>query len=354
MTQRRYDIDWLRVIAIGLLIIYHAAIGFQPWGGLIQFIQNTETLEWIWYPMSMLNMWRIPILFFVSGMGVYFSMKKRNFLQLLLERSRRILLPFVFGILVIVPIHILIWQHYYFQDLKYSVGQSHLWFLQNIFTYTLLLAPLFYVFRKLRRRKWMDQVSKWMNQAVVFSMIALLFILESFIIQPDIYTLYGFTTHGWVMGFISFAMGFLMIGLGAAFWNGFKTWKWFYLILAILLFIIRISIYDLEAPDPLMSLESCAWIFSVFGFFQQYANRNSPPLAYLSKAAYPVYIIHMIIQYGISSLIFPLNINANIKWLILTLATLALSLLFYEFFIRRIKWIRPLFGLNYREKALKN
>ncbi len=28
-TNRRYDIDWLRVIAIGLLLIYHVAIGFQ-------------------------------------------------------------------------------------------------------------------------------------------------------------------------------------------------------------------------------------------------------------------------------------------------------------------------------------
>ena len=77
-TTRRYDIDWLRVIAIGLLLIYHIAIIFQPWGIFIGFMQNNESLESLWIPMAMLNVWRIPLLFFVSGMGVCFAIKKRT------------------------------------------------------------------------------------------------------------------------------------------------------------------------------------------------------------------------------------------------------------------------------------
>jgi len=73
-ARRRYDVDWLRVMAIGLLLIYHVAIGFQPWGGTIGFITNGESWETLWLPMSLLNVWRIPFLFVVSGMGVYFSM----------------------------------------------------------------------------------------------------------------------------------------------------------------------------------------------------------------------------------------------------------------------------------------
>ena len=72
-TTRRYDIDWLRVIAIGLLIIYHISITFQPWGIFIGFIQNSDPLPEIWPAMAMLNVWRIPLLFFVSGMGVCFA-----------------------------------------------------------------------------------------------------------------------------------------------------------------------------------------------------------------------------------------------------------------------------------------
>ena len=75
-TNRRYDIDWLRVITIALLLIYHIAIVFQPWGVFIGFIQSEQSMESLWTPMTMINIWRIPLLFFVSGMGVCFAIKK--------------------------------------------------------------------------------------------------------------------------------------------------------------------------------------------------------------------------------------------------------------------------------------
>src|SRR5690349_24274491 len=133
--NRRYDIDWIRVIAIGLLLIYHIAIGFQPWGIMIAFIANSTSWDSLWIPMTMLNVWRIPLLFFVSGMGVYFALQNRNWKQLLKERAGRILLPFVFGAVAIVPIHWLVWQQYYHYDMAYVPNPGHLWFLANIFIY---------------------------------------------------------------------------------------------------------------------------------------------------------------------------------------------------------------------------
>ena len=106
MNNRRYDIDWLRVIAIALLLIYHIALVFQPWGVYIGFIQSAETSEAIWIPMALLNVWRIPLLFFVSGMGVCFALRRRDWKQLLLDRARRILLPLIFGSFFIVCIMI--------------------------------------------------------------------------------------------------------------------------------------------------------------------------------------------------------------------------------------------------------
>jgi len=109
-STRRHDIDWLRVITIGLLLIYHVTIVFQPWGVFIGFIQSQESIEALWTPMSMINIWRIPLLFFVSGMGVCFAIKKRSWKQLIIERTRRILLPFLFGINFKVPIQVKIFQ----------------------------------------------------------------------------------------------------------------------------------------------------------------------------------------------------------------------------------------------------
>jgi len=76
--MRRHDVDWLRVLALELLIVYHAVLSFQPWAQYIFFIQNKPSLGGLWILMGPINLWRIPLLFMVSGMGVRFAMERRN------------------------------------------------------------------------------------------------------------------------------------------------------------------------------------------------------------------------------------------------------------------------------------
>src|SRR3546814_18725799 len=92
--ERRYDIDWLRVIAIGLLLVYHVAIGFQPWGLMIGFIPNDRPSPALWIPLTLLHVWRIPLLLVVSGMGVYFARSPGHGAPLIQERAHRGLFPF--------------------------------------------------------------------------------------------------------------------------------------------------------------------------------------------------------------------------------------------------------------------
>ncbi|MGC4022337.1 MAG: acyltransferase family protein [Cyclobacteriaceae bacterium] len=162
-SNRRYDIDWIRVIAIGLLVIYHTAIGFQPWGMMIGFITNSKPWVSLWTPMAMLNIWRIPLVFFVSGMGVYFAIQNRNWKELLLERAKRILVPFIFGVFCIVPIHLYIWREYYNMDNIYTPNPAHLWFLGNIFIYVLTFVPLFFFLKKHENGKLINGLKKLMS-----------------------------------------------------------------------------------------------------------------------------------------------------------------------------------------------
>lgn len=350
LPERRYDIDWLRVIAIGLLIIYHIGIGFQPWGVFIGFIQNEKPLEWLWIPMSMLNVWRIPLLFFVSGMGVCFAMRKRNWKQLILERTRRIFVPFIFGIFFIVPVHVILWQKYYSQEITYSPGIVHLWFLGNIFIYVLMLSPLFFFLKKNednRLRKWLNKM--YSNPAGIM-VIAAFFVLESVIINPESFETYSLTIHGFLVGFLAFFFGFTAIYCGDEFWNTVLRWRWLYLVLAVILFTGRVLFFDLKSPNYLISVESISWILSAFGFSYRYLNRSGRILRYLSRAAYPVYIIHMIFLYLGSYLIFPLSIMTGLKLILMILFTTTGCFAFYELIIRRIKYISLLFGLSVQNR----
>lgn len=346
IASRRYDIDWLRVIAIGLLIIYHIAIGFQPWGVFIRFIQSNEAIESIWIPMSMLNVWRIPLLFFVSGMGVCFAIQRRNWKELLLERVKRILLPFVFGVISIVPLHIFLWQDYYHQDLQYQLNPAHLWFLGNIFIYVLVLSPVFFYLKKNSNGKVQQFLRRLLKSPLGLVVLMVPFILEAEVVKPENFELYAMSVHGFALGMIAFLVGFCCVYSGSEFWTTVTKWRWVLLALALTLYWVRLIAFELRTPDYLMAIESNLWIFTVFGFGHRYLNRSSNALKYLSQAAYPIYIIHMAFLYLGSFLIFPLELVAWVQFILMFVFTVAGCFLFYEMIIRRVKILRPLFGLT--------
>jgi glucan biosynthesis protein C len=349
-VQRRYFIDWIRVIAIALLLLYHVAVGFQPWGMLIGFITNPKSWQSLWIPMTMLNVWRIPLLFFVSGMGVCLAVQNRNWKQLIVERARRILLPFVFGMICIVPIHVLIMQSYYHIDLSYSPGQGHLWFLGNIFSYVVILSPLIFYFKKNEEGKFVSSVKKVMSHPLGLLLMMSAFIAEALVVRPYPYELYAMTWHGYFLGLVAFLFGFCFAVSGEAFWNMIRWWRWLFLLAAVLLFILRFVQFKLNTPVYLVVAESDCWILSVLAFGCRYLNHPGKVLNYLSQAAYPIYIVHMIFLYLGSMLIFPLDLDVHVQFVLVLAFTFGGCFVLYEWVIRKAGFIRLLFGLKVKSR----
>lgn len=343
---RRHDIDWIRVIAIGLLLIYHTAIGFQPWGLFIGFITNNEFLQSFWTPMTMINIWRIPILFYVSGMGLFLAIYNRNWKQLLIERFKRIGIPFFFGSIVIVPIHLLLMQNYYGNELSYKPSMGHLWFLGNILVYVILLSPIFIFLKKKSANGIIIFLKKVFSNPLGLVIIILLFIVETLVLKPPIYEMYAYTIHGFFLGLVAFLSGFLFMISGESFWKMIVKWRWFFLIVASILFYMRTSQIVALHNHYSLVVESNSWIFALFAFSKKYLNKESNKLTYLKDAAYPIYIVHMLFLYLGSTILFPLPIVAELKFILLLLITFGGSLSFYEFIIRRIGMIKPFFGLT--------
>ncbi len=98
---RHYGMDWLRIGAFGLLILYHVGMYFVPWGWHVKIAQP---LDWVQLPMLATNSWRLPLLFLVSGYASAALFAKLGgsgaFVR---SRSARLLIPLAFGILVVIP-----------------------------------------------------------------------------------------------------------------------------------------------------------------------------------------------------------------------------------------------------------
>lgn len=367
-AARRYDIDWLRVIAVFLLLIYHTTISFQPWGIYISFIQSSQPLELLWLPMAALNIWRIPLLFFVSGMALYLSMRGRSrgvdsgsgskWGLFFGRRALRLMLPYMFGIFAIVPLQFLLFQAYYKQELTYLAHPSHLWYLNNVHIYGLLLAlPAIWFMKQSRLtaalHRLMAALRRLLDRAPMsIYLFVLPFMAEAVfvpLISPDFnFSIYAFTLHGWVIGFIAFASGFVAVALGDSFRRALSRMKLPCLLIALGLYLLRLLLFELEGPNALVAVESLSWIFALIGFTTS-LNRSSPLLCYLRPAVYPIYIIHMLFLYLGDYLLLPLKIPTWSQYLLILLFTLGGSLLFYEL-VRHIRFLCPLFGLRWKKK----
>jgi len=348
-SSRRHDIDWLRVIAITILIVYHSVVSFQPWAWTIAFIQSKQSLEWLWIPMELVNIWRIPLLFFVSGMGVCFAMRRRDWRALYFDRLRRIFLPFIFGALVIVPLHFAVYQSYTNQAIAYWPSMGHLWFLGNIMAFVILCLPIFHYCQKSPENAFIGHLKRLLKTPLGLVIIAIPFIVEALFISPEYFSMYAGTVHGFFIGFLAFFFGFCFASIENTFFQLVNKHKLWLLLIALLLYFIRLFVFGLQGvPVWLISIESMLWLYAVFGYAYGYLNQPSALLRYLSPAVYPIYIVHMFFQYLATSYVLKLDIPTALQLIVIMVVTLLFSWLSYELVIKRVKYLRPLFGLNYK------
>lgn len=248
---------------------------------------------------------------------------------------------------VIVPIQIMIWRNYNGMKPFYVYDPGHLWFLGNILCYVLIFVPLFYYLKKNPESKFATGLRKLFSNPLCIVVVIALLIIEALILKPYPYEMYAKTLHGFFLGLIAFFFGYTFAYTGTSFWNMLTKIKWYILSLAIVLAGLRLTGSVPGNPSYMIPPETVCWVLLVITLGYLYLNRPGKTLSYLSEAAYPVYIIHMIFQNLGSSLIFPTNLPVELKYVLLVAFTMGGCLLTYEFLIRRVKFIRPLFGLKF-------
>lgn len=153
---RHYGLDWLRIGAFAILILYHIGLYFAPGHWLVK---SAQIEDWVAYPTAAISPWRLMVIFAVSGFASAAMLQRfQSVGAFFKERSRRLLIPLVFGSFVLVPPqgwvrmemaghHETLAQFFTHEEFAFAriAGQffpnwEHLWFLGYLWAYTGLLA----------------------------------------------------------------------------------------------------------------------------------------------------------------------------------------------------------------------
>jgi len=370
---RRVDLDWIRVIVFGLLILYHVGMVFVPWDF---HIKNETTADWLEWPMTFLNRWRLPILFLISGMGTRMALSSRSWGEFLSERTVRLFVPLVFGILVVVPPQVYVerqvqgeayasyWQFYpHFFEGVYPTGNfswHHLWFLPYLLVYSILLSPWFVFLRNNPDCKFLARTERWLVDGRIWIAMAIPLIFAEVVLRPYfpstrnlIWDWYHFAQY-----LLMFVYGFLFISVQNSFWPaldrigiralaiGLATFS-----LLMLPRVLSIDSSGIRMAAPLLeAVNTGAWCLAVLALGSRFLNRPSSVLAYCNSAVYPCYIAHQTILIVAAYWTYDQSWPIMLKFLLLTVITLVGSLLTFEI-VRRVPLLSTCFGIKAKPKG---
>ena len=375
-TARLAYIDWLRVLAILGVLLYHSARPFipdDPW-----HINNLDKSNLLDEFNFFLSRFRMPLLFFLSGAVTWYMVKKRTAGSFILLRLKRLFLPLVAGMLLIIPPQVYMERKHQgytgsfldfysqlFSSGPYPEGNiswHHLWFIAYLFLYDVLFAPFFTWCKTSSAdgfKRFLVRLSK--GKRIYFLMVPSVLIYTAGILHyPETNALFDDPVYFiyWLLfvlaGFVclveptlldslernrrlSLSLAFLLLVLiNSLRWNDFhwfdgshdtNSWfTWLYL-----------------ARQP---VHTWLWVFALVGYGKKYLNRSHTFLPYINQLIYPFYILHQTIIVILAYYVVQTPDTVFFKWIFLTLTTLLLCLFIFHLFIRPFPAIGILFGMK--------
>ena len=324
-VERRVDLDWIRILAFGTLILYHVGMYYVTWDWHVKSPQASHAVE----PLMLLaSPWRLSVLFLVSGAATAFIAARLSARALARTRTVRLLVPLLFGMLVVVPPQAYFevveklgyangfadfYRRYLSADQTFCRGNdclilptwNHLWFVAYLLVYTLLLAAM------LRwGPPWRARLTGVLERALSGWGVLLLPWIYLAAIRIGLAARFP-ATHALVDDWYShalylpmFLLGFL-VARSHLVWDAMEKLRWVALLAAVAsyafitwYFLIRYA-GGAQAPESLrivqraiFALDQWAAIVAACGFARRHLRRDGPVRRYLTEAIFPFYIVH--------------------------------------------------------------
>ena len=323
--------------------------------------------------MSFLHIWRMPLLFFISGAGTCFALGNKSIRKYASERNRRLMIPFLFGIFTLVPIQVYLEKVDQYTSLldfythlfegAYPEGNMswhHLWFILYLFFISMVAIPIINWLRSSKADRFFNFIDKLAGKKGGLLLLVIPLILSQLILRPY----FPDSTHGFVddwaymtLYFIFFIYGFIF-ARSKAFSKSLIKQRYFNLSAAVLVTILLFGRHYLIENDVIrgyyyLIVSVCvAWFvgLATLGFSFKYLSHNSKFRKYANEAIYPFYLLHQPIILLIGFYMKDLEMNIVVKAIYLTVLSFTASVGIYLFLIRPFNFMRVMFGLKARKK----
>lgn len=373
---RLFFLDWLRIAAFGLLVVYHVGMYYVRWDW---HVKSPHAGPWLEPWMLLSSPWRLALLFLISGAATSLMLARGPARGWLGTRSKRLLLPLLCGMLLVVPpqpYFEVVHQHgytgsyldflaLYFRGHDGFCGRggeclilptwNHLWFVAYLWVYTLALWGLVKCFPRALDAAATGATRLLRGPALLWAPVAAL-ALARVALAP----LFP-STHALVDDWFNHATYFGVFLLGAAFarwpevWEQLATLRRPALALALLAWALLALRYTGWLPEPMppwlwqargavFAVAQWCAIVALLGHARRHWDRDHAWRRYLTDAVFPVYVLHQTLIIVFTQGLARWQLAPAIEGPVLVGLTLACSFAGYGV-IRRVAWLRPWFGL---------
>lgn len=379
-STRLHYLDWLRVIAILGVFLFHAV---HPFDFFDWHIKNAELSMAITVFLALLFPWGMPFFFLIAGTGSWFALRRRTAGQYAIERTKRLLIPYIAGCILLWPIMLYFeWRHlavtgeWYgsfqrfvllhragFTPMWFGEVGFHLWFLGFLFCFSILGLPLFLWLKGKSGQAFLSRLAGVCTRrgGILLFILPLLLIrlgLQPFFPEEHDWADFFYLMTMFVFGFVVYAHeGFtravrrdwpILLTVGIV-----STMAWVYLGLTA-------KSLDLEAPsrtlrDLLMwgviTVNSWCWTTFLLFIGMRYLDFSNKWLEYGQEAVLPFFLLHQPVIMAIAFYVVQWDAGIPLKLLTVVAGSFVATLAIYELVIRRIGPLRALFGMKQRPKA---
>jgi peptidoglycan/LPS O-acetylase OafA/YrhL len=385
--MRLHYLDWLRVVAILGVFLFHAV---HPFDATDWHIKNADqslivTLVFVIF----LYPWGMPLFFLLSGAGSWFALRRRTWRQYANERVMRLFIPFLIGAILFTPLQAYIeWRHktqtgifegpfaefVINRGIGYQPGLSpmifgwlgyHLWFLGFLFAYSLIALPIFiWLKRECGQRLigWLAKICERRGGLLIFALPLILvqIILRPIFLAEHDWADFAFTLIFFISGFILYAdERFLraikrdwpiMLGIGIA------STLFFFAIGAMgvaMDWAVATGTPEFFLLWIVFSANSWCWALFVLYIGMRSLDYTNKWLRYGQEMIMPFFLVHQPVIIAIAFFVVQWDINLWVKLLIVVLGSFVVSLGLYELIVKRIGPVRALFGMKTGQKPTR-